>query len=280
MTSDNKKKFDAYELRAMLAEKYKSPEYAFLQEVGSGTGANSGRYADAMAMSLWPSRGLHLMGFEIKVSRTDWLKEKEMPEKADAIARYCDFWYLVVGSTEIVQNGELPPTWGFIAPRGDKLVVSKEAQQLTPQPMDRKFLAALLRRASEVDRRSVEIELSRARDASFQEGKKIADSGLASKLKHVEEYYELLKKSVAAFQEKSGIKIDCWNGGNIGDTLSRVVRAESDVKLTFERIGHLKRSTEIIIATIDALKRDEQAVVESFNNLRTRLNSETTQKTN
>lgn len=156
---------------------------------------------------------------------------------------------------------------GLITPRGDKLIVSKEAQQLTPQPMDRKFLAALLRRASEVDRRSVEIELSRARDASFQEGKKIADSGLASKLKHVEEYYELLKRSVREFEEKSGIKIDCYNGGNIGSALHRVVQMESDAKLAFDRIKHLKHATQIIIATIDAVERDENNVTEALNNL-------------
>ena len=37
--------------------------------------AGGGRYADAIAMNLWPSRGLAVHGFEIKISRGDWQRE-------------------------------------------------------------------------------------------------------------------------------------------------------------------------------------------------------------
>ena len=71
-----------------LAAKFKAPEYAFLTEVRNSVGFSSKvRTADAMAMSLWPSRGLYMTGFEVKVSRADWKKELEQPEKAEELAQ-------------------------------------------------------------------------------------------------------------------------------------------------------------------------------------------------
>src|SRR5438876_1169784 len=78
--------------------------------------------ADALAMSLWPSRGLELHGFEIKASRADWRTELRNPETADEIATRCDRWWIVAGSADIVTDGELPPTWGLLVPLGSALV--------------------------------------------------------------------------------------------------------------------------------------------------------------
>lgn len=55
-----------------LAARYTAPEFAFLTEVRNSVGFSSKvRTADAMAMSLYPSRGLYMIGFEVKVSRAD-----------------------------------------------------------------------------------------------------------------------------------------------------------------------------------------------------------------
>lgn len=42
------------------------PEWVFIPEFGIGS---DNRRADAFAMGLWPSRGLQLHGFEVKVNR-------------------------------------------------------------------------------------------------------------------------------------------------------------------------------------------------------------------
>jgi hypothetical protein len=87
----------AKELTKLLSERYKGPEYAFLPQVRNQTGYGNTRdgirTADGLALSLYPSRGIHLHGFEIKVSRSDWLTEKAFPAKADAIGKYCHFWW-------------------------------------------------------------------------------------------------------------------------------------------------------------------------------------------
>ena len=48
---------------------------------------------------VWPSRGLYLHGFEIKVHRNDWLRELKNPAKAEEIAGYCHFWWVVATRT-------------------------------------------------------------------------------------------------------------------------------------------------------------------------------------
>src|SRR5512146_733222 len=137
------------DLIARLAARYRPHEWAFFEQVPSATGGRAGRTADAIAMNLWPSRGLEIHGFEVKVSRNDWLRELKAPQKAEEIATYCDRWWLVVAEAKIVQPGELPPTWGLLGPRGDGLVAVIEAPKLTPKPIDRDFLAAILRKAGD-----------------------------------------------------------------------------------------------------------------------------------
>jgi len=91
----------AAEILVSLQERFCGPQYAFLPAVRDRTGMGASRTADAMAMSLWPSRGLELFGFEIKVSRMDWLRELKAPEKSEELFGYCDRWYVVVADKSI-----------------------------------------------------------------------------------------------------------------------------------------------------------------------------------
>lgn len=73
-------------LLTLLAKRYPDPEYALLTQVADQTGWRS-RIADAVAIGCWKSRGLYIHGFEIKVSRSDWLFERKHPEKAETIGQ-------------------------------------------------------------------------------------------------------------------------------------------------------------------------------------------------
>lgn len=141
------------QIRQLLREKFAPPAYAFFEEVKNQTGYSkrSERYADALALSLWPSRGIHMLGFEIKVSRADWKRELDDPAKAAEFSKYCVGWY-VVAPEGIVERLELPRTWGLIEvpEKGRKRLMTRvEAPPLTPQPWDQSFVAALLRRQHE-----------------------------------------------------------------------------------------------------------------------------------
>lgn len=139
------------ELKAILKAHHAPHEWALMFEVANATGAGGHRYADAIAMGLWPSRGLHIHGYELKVSRSDWRKELINPSKADEIGKYCDYWW-VVTPPDIVKEGELPETWGHYEAIDGKLVKKVAATKNEfVAPLTRPFLAALLRRAQSVD---------------------------------------------------------------------------------------------------------------------------------
>lgn len=139
------------ELKAILKAHHDAREWAIMFEVANATGAGGTRYADAIAMGLWPSRGLHIHGYELKVSRSDWRKELINPSKADEIGKYCDYWW-VVTPPDIVKEGELPETWGHYEAIDGKLVKKVAAvKNEYAAPLTRPFLAALLRRAQSVD---------------------------------------------------------------------------------------------------------------------------------
>lgn len=137
-------------LRVALRKRCAAPQWCLLEEVRESVGHGSKRSADAIAMSTWEGRGLELHGFELKASRSDWLRELKDPEKAEPLTRYCDRWWVVAADAGIVRDGELPPGWGLLVLRGSVLqtAVGAPKRESVSSP-DRPFLAALLRRAAE-----------------------------------------------------------------------------------------------------------------------------------
>jgi hypothetical protein len=119
--------------------------YAVAAQVRSRAGFDARRTADFVAMDLWPSAGLTLHGHEVKVSRSDWLRELKDPSKAAEFIPYMNTWWVVVSDRRIVREGELPDDWGLMAMRGTQLTVIKKALRRDALPMNLSRLAALLR---------------------------------------------------------------------------------------------------------------------------------------
>lgn len=170
------------ELYAALRIRFAAPEWVFLTEVRNATGFDGSRSADAVAMSVWPSRGLELHGIEVKQSRGDWLRELKQPAKAEAIARYCDRWWVAVTDSTLIADGELPAGWGLLAPRGKKLAAVVEAPRAEPAPeTPRRFLASLLAAAqkqlSDGERRRIE---DAARSAGIGEASRLLGNDKAN----------------------------------------------------------------------------------------------------
>lgn len=143
-------------LEALLVQRFvrprmpMRPKYRVLFQVRSQAGFFSGgeRSLDALAVPLWPSE-TDLHGFELKVSRGDWLRERKDPEKSEAFRKYLHRFWLVVSDRGIVKGDELPEGWGLLVARkkGSGLVAVKEAPALTPEPMPPGLLAGILKRA-------------------------------------------------------------------------------------------------------------------------------------
>lgn len=139
------------ELTHMVVEKYggdKGAEnlskYIALTQVASSTGG-ANNIADVMVIGAWHSSGNELEGFEVKVSRADWLNEIKNPDKCVASKKYCHRWWLVIADASMVKDGELPEDWGMMAVVNGQLKVIKKAPLLKPVPVAMDFVASLLR---------------------------------------------------------------------------------------------------------------------------------------
>jgi hypothetical protein len=127
------------------------PSAVVLPQVRSHAGFDARRTCDALVMQLWPSMGLHLEGFEIKCSRSDWLRELKDPDKADEFAQWCDKWYLLVSDRSIVKPDELPEGWGLMAPGKNGLrVVTNAPKRNAPDCVPKSMLASMLRQHDRV----------------------------------------------------------------------------------------------------------------------------------
>lgn len=148
MRSKNKKILTAADLCDRIAAKHSPPEWACFFNVANALGGLARRRADGIAMNLWPSRGLMIRGFEVKISRSDLRREAANPEKAEEIARYCDEWWLVTPKG-LVSNVDLevPPAWGLLEAWGRGLHVVRAAIPTEAELLTRGFLAAILRQA-------------------------------------------------------------------------------------------------------------------------------------
>jgi len=206
------------DVKSLLKKRFTQPEWAIFFEVGDATGGRQLRWADAVAMNLWPSRGLSINGFEIKVSRQDWLNELKNPAKAEAIAKHCDFWWLVAAEG-VVREGELPETWGLFEVGARGLIIKKQAPRLPEPTLTRAFMASLMRRAGEVD----DAQLRSMVDARIEGVHKQAQERIDREVKEHSRQHNDLKSAVEDFERESGLSISGWKGGKkIGKAVSIV----------------------------------------------------------
>lgn len=250
------------DLLSLLRDRHDPREWALVSGMRNGTGYSRGttRTADAVALNLWPSRGLALHGFEIKATRPDWLRELKNPAKANEIAVYCDFWWLVVSDVTIVKEGELPFGWGLLAAetKGDKRVLRRvcEPAKRTAKPFDREMIAAFCRCAvaGMIPESSVAREISDAFKKGQQTAAAIEHTEQATAARRLKE----LQERVARFEERAGIRLDAYYMGNIGKAVRAVMEAENlashaqQLANQWELIRRCIQPMEIAIAAMQA----------------------------
>lgn len=205
-----RKQFNTASLAFALERKFPQEKnaYSILYEVSDSTGFQGGGYCDALVMSTWPSRGLHLSGFEFKASRSDWLKEVADPAKSERFSRYCDYWWLAVTDESIVRldQNELPATWGMMAldARGSLRVIRDAPRNKTPESIDRAFLAAMLRRVTE----PVVAQITELSHSERNDIRREITERYERKEKQLRDELGELRRKVAMFENASGCSID------------------------------------------------------------------------
>jgi hypothetical protein len=222
-------------IRQLLRQRYCPKEWALLEEVRNRTGyGKEERYADAVAMNLYPSRGLEVLGFEIKVSKSDWKRELALPDKSAPIQKYCDRWF-IVAPEGIVDKNSLPKAWGLMEPNkaGTQLVTRVEAPPLQAVPLDRAFVASVLRNANEAFEHRLKTETlqSEAYARGKKEGEeryvrehKLGMGDLEQRLNAALSEAGTHKRAIQEFERKSGIHINSFDGPKLGEAVYALMR--------------------------------------------------------
>lgn len=138
-----------------LHTRYPEPKWECGAEVGDSTGFGKRRALDFLALNTWPSAGFHSVGVEVKVARSDWLRELGAPEKrAEFELSLQEFWVAVPPG--VVKVEELPTGMGLLeAIKGGKLRAKVRAKFHRDRRPDEHMWLAILR-ANGNRRREVE----------------------------------------------------------------------------------------------------------------------------
>lgn len=222
-------KVTADDIRKALSERYCEPDWYLGFEVGDGCGSEVTRHADAIAICPYPSRGYEALGFEIKVSKQDLKREIEQPAKAEALAKYCNYWFLVVpkGLTDDIQ---IPEPWGIIEYIDGKLRQKKKAA-FFKNIIDIGFCCAFIRgirRKDDKDFREAKAHMERMTIEHL-------DMETRSKLYD----YEKLQERLKTLQKRTGIDLTSKYFVNEYDIKAmalakRLLASHHDSKLIFD----------------------------------------------
>ncbi len=151
MKAKTAEELKAEDLVNLLRRRFASQNGAYnrsvvLEQVPDGTGMNQSHWIDVAVFEMWPSKGLSRLAFEIKVTRSDFLRELQTPDKH----KWCrdsfhEFWF--VAPKDVVQIEELPQGIGWMYPRGDKLCIARHAIRNPTPILGDNLLAGFMRAA-------------------------------------------------------------------------------------------------------------------------------------
>jgi hypothetical protein len=247
------------QLEQLLRAKYQRDRYALFFDVPDAVSLDARRRIDAVAVGIWKSVGRDIEAFELKISRSDWLRELKQVDKADPFIANCDRFWLVTGDPGVAKLEEVPACWGWMTATKHGLRVQRPAQKL---PRDRDnlpwgFTLGLLRKlqddlVSSPDVRAMIEETKRDLVERHQRDLEQAGSRASRDL-------ENLRKTVAEFEKSSGIKLGDWQFAHAGD----VVKSLLELGYSGEGVGyvpkHLRRTAE---AMRSVLQRVEEVAAE------------------
>lgn len=251
-------------LGAMLAEKYPRDRYALFFDVPDNVGTNQHRRADAIAIGCWKSVGHLIDGFELKVSRSDWLREVASVAKADPFIERCDRWWLVTASPAIAKVEEIPACWGWMAATKGGLRVQKPAPRL-PQPdadrVHRLFMVGILRKLQEDMLKAPEVR--QMLEAAHKKREADIEQRISMRLERYERELKQLRDKVVKFETDSGLKLEDWRLGNV----AKLAKAIDDISTlggeSWDKVAStLERQEETLGHLIECVRLARSAIRE------------------
>lgn len=215
---------NAGELYAMLQNRCIAEGRILASQVAEAAGWNGTRRLDGVSLSCREGHGYDLQGYELKVSRSDLLRELKQPEKAEPIMRFLDTFWIVAGKG-VCDPRELPAAWGLLVPRGQRLAAVKRAHQLEPQPLTKSFIVGFilrLQRTGELP--DVQKALADAREEGYQDG--LQQGAARERMSHKDSIDRDRLEAVREFEAAAGITIGNYSAGDIGNAVGIVLRGE------------------------------------------------------
>jgi hypothetical protein len=203
-------------LEALLRQKYQRDRYALFFDVPDAVSLDARRRIDAVAIGIWKSVGREVQAFELKVSRSDWLRELKNVDKADPFIAICDRFWLVTGDPSVAKLDEIPACWGWMTASKHGLRVQRPAEKL---PTDRAnmpwgFTIGLLRKLQ--DNLLASPDVRAEIDRQVKELTSRQDERVRWAKEEAERNAKDLREAVAKFEAESGLSIRRWGMGNVG----------------------------------------------------------------
>lgn len=148
-------------LAALHANDRSADQWVYFEELATATGYGDKNRLDAWAMHLWPSSNFKRVTYEVKVSRSDFLREMKSPAKRKLGLLYSNQFYFVAPNG-LLKPSEIPiecglltfnvegkphyavsapwretnrPSWGFMA------AAFRQAEQLADRRVEARILA-------------------------------------------------------------------------------------------------------------------------------------------
>lgn len=154
--SNVKRDIKTWEILRLLAQKYgETGHYACATEVSNGPGSYAHRRLDFVAVNCWPSEGLKIMAFEIKVSKSDFRHELTDASKHNIFFDEIDNYSIVAPNYVLDDMRIIPPKWGVyhvVRNAEGKLELKTvrkpldlHDEQMTERRIGRGFMASLVR---------------------------------------------------------------------------------------------------------------------------------------
>lgn len=168
-----KRQMDADDVYQALKRRHQLPEWILIRELRIGTGYSYRRWAgngkrwrrakmqqriDAWALNCYPSEKFVKIAYEIKVSHTDFVREKLDPEKRQPAMEVSDYFY-IAAPRGLIAPMELPKDCGLLVVYDSgRSEILHEAPKLPSTRLDWRFVASLARSITNMNKQDLPID--------------------------------------------------------------------------------------------------------------------------
>lgn len=196
----------AHALKVAIQQRYEAPEWNVETEVTLGN-----RRLDVVALNMWGARDYRIVGFEIKVSRGDWLRELDAFQKSEEWTAVVDSFY-VVTPPKLVRADELPAGWGLLELCGSRMMTRahaavREGRTTIPREVAARFIMRLAQRDVQAHRTELN-EIRRELSAEIAER---LNSQHDAETARTRDELATLQKQQAELLAALGIPVNDWH---------------------------------------------------------------------